>query len=203
MTPYVVRVRIDLKGADPQVRRRVDMPVSASLDSLHHVIQAVMDWEYAHMHEFVIAKQRFCDPEFLEYDYTSNVLSTYESDLADIIKRGIKKLTYTYDFGDNWQHEINLGRVRDSKEGEEFPTLVSASGRCPPEDCGGVYGYWRLLDVLSDPSHEDYEEMNEWYGDLDPEDPDEPGIRDRLQRFAIVPKKPATRKQKSRRRRRR
>ena len=123
----------------------------------------------------------------------SGDLSTYEADLSDLIDQGIKKFTYVYDFGDNWQHDINLGRVRETREGEEYPALIDASGRCPPEDCGGVYGYKRLIEVLGDPSHNQHEEMREWCGPFDPEEVDEQTIRAHLAGLVLFPKEPATR----------
>ncbi len=193
MTEQVVRVRIDLKHAQPRVRRRVDVPISASLEALHCIIQVSMGWEFAHFHEFVVAGRRYADPEFLEEDYMSGDLSTHEANLSDLIDQGIKKFTYVYDFGDSWQHDINLGRVRETREGEEYPALIDASGRCPPEDCGGVYGYIRLIEVLGDPSHNQHEEMREWCGPFDPEEVDEQTIRAHLAGLVLFPKEPATR----------
>ena len=193
MTEQVVRVRIDLRQVQPRVRRRVDVPISASLEAVHCVIQLAMGWEIAHLHEFVVGKQRYVDPELFEEDFVGGLLSTYETDLSDLIDQGIKKFTYVYDFGDNWQHDINLGRVREAREGEKYPALIDATGRCPPEDCGGVYGYMRLIEVLGDPSHNQHEEMREWCGPFDPEEVGEQSIRAHLAGLVLFPKEPATR----------
>ncbi|MCY4199003.1 MAG: plasmid pRiA4b ORF-3 family protein [Gammaproteobacteria bacterium] len=188
--PKIARIRIDLRHVEPCVRRCVDVPISASLDSLHWIIQTAMGWDNDHMHEFEIGGRRYehHEPFFDVGDHDSEVISSRAIDLAGIIAQGVKKFVYLYDFGDNWTHEINIGRVRDGKSGEKFPLLIDASGRCPPEDCGGAWGYADLLEVLGDPAHKDHEEMLEWCGEFDPQEIDEQGIQANLWRVPIVPK---------------
>jgi pRiA4b ORF-3-like protein len=86
---------------------------------------------------------------------------------------GVKKLRYLYDFGDGWQHTIKLERLIDPEPGALYPRLIAASGRCPPEDCGGPRGYVDLLDAIHDPKHERHADLKEWIPDnFDPNDPD-------------------------------
>jgi hypothetical protein len=86
---------------------------------------------------------------------------------------GVKKLRYLYDFGDGWQHTIKLERLIDPEPGALYPRLIAASGRCPPEDCGGPWGYADLPDAIHDPKHERHADLKDWIPDnFDPNDPD-------------------------------
>ena len=80
-------------------------------------------------------------------------------------------IKYEYDFGDSWEHKILLEKI--------FRTMVKLSCRfalkvkcaCPPEDCGGIWGYEELLETISNPKHPDHEDMLEWLGgEFDPEE---------------------------------
>jgi hypothetical protein len=90
---------------------------------------------------------------------------------------GTKKLVYLYDFGDGWEHTIDLERLTDPEPGVLYPRLVEVSGRCPPEDCGGPWGYAELLEAIKDPKHERHAEFTEWVGDdFDPDADDAEGL---------------------------
>ena len=190
MSDQVVRVRIDLRHTQPKVRRRIDIPIWVSLNSLHYTIQAAMGWNIAHLHEFRVGQNYYIDPELFFEEYGDDHFSTHETDLSDLIGQGVKRFIYLYDFGDDWEHDIYLWSVREVEDGDEYPALVNASGRCPPEDCGGVYGYTRLIEAHQDPSHEMHQELLEWCDPFDPQDVDEQTIRDRLARLDLVPKDP-------------
>jgi hypothetical protein len=87
--------------------------------------------------------------------------------LEDIVT---KKLVYLYDFGDSWEHTIKIERIIDPEPGVLYPRLIEVRGRCPPEDCGGPFGYAELLDAITDPKRERHAELIEWIGgDFDPE----------------------------------
>lgn len=190
MSGPIVRIRIDLKHSERQVRRQVDVPIAASLDDLHFIIQAAMGWEDEHLYEFVIREQRYQSPMRLDGYQMRNVRNSLDAHLSDVIDEGIKRFSYIYDFGDNWEHELHLGQVRAAKEGEIYPCLVDASGRCPPEDCGGVWGYAQLIEAVQDPSRKANEETLDRYGLFDPEDVDEPHLRGNLARLARFFEKP-------------
>jgi hypothetical protein len=151
----IMRVRIELQDTDPKVWRQVEVPVSVTLGDLHNIIQAAMGWDDDHMHAFQSGR---------------NELNEKGATLAGLSLRGLKRFTYVYDFGDSWIHEIRLQRRSPADPGVAYPRLVDGGGRCPPEDIGGVWGYYASLEALADPDHEDHDQMREWYGD-DPVDP--------------------------------
>lgn len=90
--------------------------------------------------------------------------------LAEVCPAVKSKLIYEYDFGDGWDHRIEVQKIEPAKDGVTYPVCLAGKKACPPEDCGGVYGYYYLLDVLATPDHEEHADMLEWMGG--PFDPD-------------------------------
>jgi len=79
-------------------------------------------------------------------------------------------LLYEYDFGDGWEHEIILEKIIEEDEKNQIPRCIDGKQNCPPEDCGGIWGYEDLLKVIKDKKHDEYEEMMEWLGEeFDPD----------------------------------
>lgn len=70
-------------------------------------------------------------------------------------------LTYTYDLGDDWQHRVTIEKIIDNWE-FHYPQVIKYKGDCPIEDCGGIYGYYECLDIISDENHPEYKERLEW-----------------------------------------
>ena len=108
-----------------------------------------------------------------------------------VANTGAKTLHYTYDFGDDWEHVVRIERFTDPDPAASYPVLISASGRCPPEDVGGFPGYEEFLAAIADPDHEHHEEISEWWpDDFDPTTRAgrRPQIRRRSPRQAMEPK---------------
>jgi len=90
--------------------------------------------------------------------------------LISIVKSGVSRFAYTYDFGDSWEHVLVIEKAQPTAPGQAYPVCVGGKRACPPEDSGGHLGYQQLLEVLADPDHPDYAEQREWIGeDLNPE----------------------------------
>jgi hypothetical protein len=141
------------------------MPGSATLADLHHAIQAAMGWYNSHLHQFDIAGQPYGDRRMMDY-----VTDEYRMTLNKLANSGAKNFGYTYDFGDNWEHVVTIEKV--SKIGSEpsGPMCIAGKRACPPEDCGGLWGYYHLLEVLADPNHPEYDDQREWIAeDFDPD----------------------------------
>jgi hypothetical protein len=82
----------------------------------------------------------------------------------------LPQFTYEYDFGDSWRHEILVEKVLAPEAGGRYPQCVAGKRACPPEDCGGVWGYERFLEVIKDEDDPEHEETLEWAGgSFDPE----------------------------------
>jgi hypothetical protein len=155
----VLQVKVSLLGSlRPSVWRRLLVPADIRLDRLHGVIQAAMGWENCHMHVVSDGSREWCpDPDLGRGDER-------RATLGQLLKRAGKRIRYTYDFGDDWEHEIVLERVLAAGPGVRYPVCVAGKGACPPEDCGGAWGYEDLREVLADPAHEQHEEMLDWLG---------------------------------------
>ena len=100
--------------------------------------------------------------------------------LHDIISKPKDKFIYEYDFGDGWEHRIVLEKILPLGSFEP-PVVIKGKKACPPEDCGGIWGYYELLDAIQDPAHEEHESMLEWAGgEFDPDEFDMKSINERL-----------------------
>jgi hypothetical protein len=162
----LLQVRITLKDVDsPPVWRRVLIPAAYSLDRVHAVIQAAMGWENYHMHAFRVGSAGYAAPdpddELGYHDETKVRLA----DLATTAKR----IDYEYDFGDSWEHELVIEARTVAEDDGGYPACTGGEGACPPEDCGGSYGFAEFKELLAGPPSAEREEMLEWAGaDYDP-----------------------------------
>jgi hypothetical protein len=104
--------------------------------------------------------------------------------LAALMRGEKSKLLYEYDFGDSWEHELLVEKRLPLDEGKRYPVCLTGKRACPPEDCGGVWGYVSFLAAIHDPKHPEHEEMLEWIGgEFDPEVFDLDEINVALQRL--------------------
>jgi hypothetical protein len=80
------------------------------------------------------------------------------------------RFRYTYDFGDWWEHVLQVEDVVPAVSDERYPLCSAGERACPPEDVGGPRGYRELLDAVGDPAHPEFLQMHEWLGrPADPE----------------------------------
>ena len=191
MNTSIARLKIILEDVEPRVVRHVDVPLALRLDRLHLVIQAAMPWTNSHLWAFEAEGSTWGDPELGLDDARPAARSTLQGVLEET---GKKSLTYIYDYGDNWEHKIRLEDIREPVQGQLYPALVKAEGRCPPEDIGGFPGYERYLEIIADPEDEEYDFMIECYGE--PEDPNLPDLDSITTELARLAKRWAPRSRK-------
>lgn len=155
----IVQIKVKLLGvAKPPVWRRLQLRADTRLDQLHEILQATLGWENYHMHMFSFSEEKFGIPD-RELGFSDERQAT----LGELIDLGAR-FRYTYDFGDNWEHEILVEDLLDADPDTHYPVLVAAKGACPPEDCGSPWGYANLKEILADPNHDEHQEMLEWLG---------------------------------------
>lgn len=165
--PAVYQFKVTLKHIHPPIWRRFQVTSDVTFYRLHLVLQAVMGWENCHLYQFVIQGIRSGDPD---PEYELSDVNAKRVRLQQVLTRSKMKFLYEYDFGDSWQHEVVLEKVLPPAESVRYPVCLAGARACPPEDCGGVAGYERLLENLRNPEHERYEEITEWLGgEFDPE----------------------------------
>lgn len=160
----ILKLKIQLDGATkPPIWREVEVADTAHLGNLHYIIQAAMGWDCSHLHHFFNNSGDYYGEisEFSDDDVTDELTVQIKTLLT---KKG-DKLKYEYDFGDSWLHTISVLELKEAEKGVKYPRLLAGKGACPPEDCGGVWGYADLKEIMKNPEHEDYEEMSEWLSD--------------------------------------
>lgn len=165
MTIY--QIKITLKHVRPPIWRRLLVPADIKLGKLHRILQATMGWTDSHMHAFRQGMEQYGVPS---REFPGMFRDERNVRLDQLIGVG-DKLIYEYDFGDGWEHEIKVEKILPAEKGKRYPTCLAGKRACPPEDCGGPWGYVQLLEILRNPGHEEYEDMREWAGsDVDPEE---------------------------------
>jgi hypothetical protein len=143
------------------------------------ILQIAMEWTNDHLYEFDIRKKRFGDPSL-----GFGVMDDEKVFLAQLELKARNKFSYTYDFGDNWRLEILVEKTLKREAGKDYPVCLDGEQAAPPEDSGGVWGYGDMLDILEDPSSEEYGETVDWLGEgYDPTKFDLDGINTRLKRL--------------------
>ena len=168
------QLRIVLRETKPPIWRRLLVPPSMHLDRLHTVIQVVMGWEDCHLHMFRKYRERYSIPSPWDDDWRAPGeppdLDEREYRISQLFKREDDWITYEYDFGDSWEHKVTLQKILPYDAAVRLPACISGRRRCPPEDCGGVWGYYDNLNILKDPHHPEYEHTRRWMGEgFDPE----------------------------------
>lgn len=169
------QLKITLKWSKPPIWRRVVVRGDMTLDRLHNVIQIAMGWTDSHLHQF-IAGSGFSrtfygrpDPEFA--DMGSATLNEKRYSVADLAPTAKRKFIYEYDFGDGWRHDVVAEKILPPDPAFKHPMCLAGANACPPEDCGGIGGYYNLLEILRDPQHPEHADMKDWIGgDLNAEE---------------------------------
>lgn len=188
----VVRLKITLDYSQPQIVRRIEVPLTSTLYSLHEVIQAVMLFESYHLFQFDVGPRGhethygIPDP-----DGFMDVIDAKHATLDQLIDAKLKKFTYTYDFGDDWRHTVTVEAVTSADPALVYPRFIDGARRAPPEDVGGQPGFENFISVMADPKHPEHAELKRWYGrPFNPDDIAEPQIAARLAKLAK--RKPST-----------
>lgn len=162
-TNLVFQFKITLLGAKPPIWRRI-LVQDCTLDKLHEHIQTAMGWTYSHLHQFEIKGQVYGEPELLHGGFEDSVCKdSTRTMLSDILPTTSKRFAfkYEYDFGDSWRHEVLLEGHPPTDPKATYPLCINGKRACPPEDCGGVWGYVDFLEAICIPKDED---MLEWIG---------------------------------------
>jgi hypothetical protein len=156
-------LQIVLRDVTPAVVREMAVPSWLRLDQLHDAIQIVMGWSDSHLHQFVVGADlnsgmRYGPPN-AESDDADNERKVT---LQQVAAAEGARITYWYDFGDDWIHDLTVQSVSPSDDAGDVLRCLTGSGACPPEDCGGPWRYQELLEILAQPSHPEHVETSNW-----------------------------------------
>lgn len=179
----IATVRIELADTDPPIWRQVEVPTSITLKVLHDIVQATIGWFDYHLWEFTIGEQKYGLP--MDEDWgTEPRKEAIKVRLRDVLHPRKTVIDYTYDFGDNWEHRITVTDVRPGEPGVGYPRYIGGERNGPPEDCGGIPGFYDKLEARVDSNHPDHEQIVEWLDDYDPDTIEELPIKYALGRIA-------------------
>jgi hypothetical protein len=179
----ICTLRIELCDSDPLIWRQLEVPTSITLKVLHDVIQAAMGWLDYHLWEFTVGQRRFGLP--MDEDWgTEPRIDVAKVRLREVLTPRKTTISYVYDFGDDWEHRLILTNIRQEEPGVGYPRYIAGEGNAPPEDCGGIPGFYEKLDIAADPNHPENAEIREWLDDYDPNLIDELQIKISLGRIA-------------------
>ena len=163
LTALQAQLRVELRGVEPLVWRRVLVPENITLAKLHVVLQWTMGWSNSHLHEYEIARRRYGIPDD-EWPSTEPVADERRVRLKPLIEDGLRRFTYLYDFGDHWEHIVKVEDLVPPKAGRPLIVCLAGENACPPEDVGGYPGYAEFLEALKDAAHEEHANMLRWIG---------------------------------------
>lgn len=153
----VYQIKVSLRGAKPPIWRRLLVPGDITLNRLHEALLAAFGWHGGHLYVFETPYGQFgrADRELGHRSDTPVILEQVAPSPKD-------KIRYTYDFGDDWEHEILIEKATPADPTREYPLCTGGRRAAPPDDCGGIWGYQALVEILADPTHPEHDERLEW-----------------------------------------
>lgn len=182
----VYQLKVGIADAKPPIWRRVLVPARTTLADLHPIIQALMGWQDGHLHQFeapVTGGTLLALPprrDYVRYVPTTDPLGQPfdwmmdDDDSKDEAKACLDEVAptekfrfrYIYDMGDNWEHDILVEKILPADPEGVYPVCLTGKRNGPIEDCGGIWGYEEMLEILADPAHEEHEERKGWLEDV-------------------------------------
>ena len=161
VTGQIFQLKVALRDTKLPIWRTVQVPGDVTLRQLHEVLQLTMGWENSHLHEFRVDGVSYGEPDD---DFDTDVKDERLVRLARVAPGAGASLTYLYDFGDGWEHDVIVEKILPPEPRVRYPLCLAGEGACPPEDVGGAWGYDEFLAAIRDPSNEQHDEMLEWIG---------------------------------------
>ena len=168
-------LHVQLTGIEPPIWRKIVVPGAISLHTLHKMLQVVMGWENAHLYLFRLTiNEKTTVYGLPDPDWDSagmRIRDSRRTKLDATVWTDWLKLTYEYDLGDSWMHQITIEKIEhltDDKMNEDAlwitPRCLAGERACPPEDAGGIGGYAFLLEALHHPKHPEHKRLRQWTG---------------------------------------
>ena len=163
MAEKTFQIHVSLNGMKPKIWRRILVSPDMLLPDFHRVLQSTMGWTNSHLHQFIKDKTFYTMKlEEDEFWSTMDNVDYSGTKISALLRKEKEKIIYEYDFGDSWEHTIVLEKILEKVVKGHIPLCLDGKNNCPPEDCGGIWGYANMLKILSDPKNEEYEEYMDW-----------------------------------------
>jgi len=158
------QLKIAIKNSKPPIWRRVIVPAGITFSQLSMILNEAMGWSGYHLFEFEFyhLELRIIEgADEFEMGYGPDDFIEASSTYIREYLEGNDWFTYTYDLGDDWQHRVTIEKILEDYE-YNYPKVIKYKGDCPVEDCGGIYGYYECMEIISDPTHPEYEDRLSW-----------------------------------------
>src|SRR5659263_467894 len=165
MSRPIHQIKVTLRGSRPPIWRRFLVHSDVMLYELHRILQVVMGWTDSHLHQYRIRNTYYGEPDD---EFGMRRQNEKKVRLNDLLRKPKDRMVYEYDFGDGWEHDLVLEGIDIVRDGEKYPIVLKGKGACPPEDVGGIYGYYHFLEAVKDPNHPEHKDFIEWGEDFDP-----------------------------------
>jgi hypothetical protein len=166
----IYQVKVTLKNSKPPIWRRIEVPGDVRLDKLHRILQAVMGWEDYHLHQFIVGGEFYGEPHPDYEMWGPEMRDETRVSLRQIAPHEESRFVYEYDFGDGWEHTLLVEKILPPEPGVDYPRCVKGKRACPPEDVGGIWGYYGFLETIADADDPEHDDLLEWAGgEFDPE----------------------------------
>lgn len=186
-----MHLRIKINNTDLKIWREIKVPSNLTLTALGEVLQDAMGWMHEHLYQFRKGDVYFVDREQMEDSFGFDRFSYHDMakcTVDDMLTEKGKRVVFEYDFGDSWEHDVWCKGEREYNSGEKPSiTFVKGQGACPPEDCGGIWGYEDFLEIRKKKKlTQEERESLEWYamdGDFDPDTCDDEEIAEMMQEW--------------------
>jgi len=159
MTKTIHQLKVTLRQVKPPVWRRIEVESDLTLGELAPVLEAAMGWFGGHLHAFDVGGARYGTPD---PDWGTDDLDENRFRLGGVLPTEGMKMRWDYDFGDGWEHDVLVETISLPERGVEYPMCLAGRRACPPEDCGGPWGYADLLEAVANPDHPEHEELRDW-----------------------------------------
>ncbi len=159
MAKTIHQLKVTLRDVKPPVWRRILVESEVSLAELSAVLVGAMGWMGTHLHLFEVGDRQYGVPD---PDWGFDVLDEEQYVLDVVLPKVGMKMRWDYDFGDGWEHDVRLEAITLLKRSTNYPVCLAGRRACPPEDCGGPWGYANLLDAMRNPDHPEREELMGW-----------------------------------------
>jgi hypothetical protein len=165
----IYQIKVTLEDSKPPIWRRILVRSDVNLEVLHYTLQVVMGWTNSHLHQFIVGQTFYGEPH-PDYEDFMEMRDERRVRLNQIAADEGFKFRYEYDFGDSWMHHLVVEKVLPPEPEQHYPVCIKGKRACPPEDVGGIWGYYGFLEAIQDPDHPEHEDYLEWIGgEFDPE----------------------------------
>jgi hypothetical protein len=160
------QIRITLNESKPVIWRRIQVESNATFLELHITIQLAMGWTNSHLFEFRNEQKVFSLPNEDDKLFEEDMLNAAEERIENFFKEAGDEITYIYDFGDSWGHNVVLEKILTEDKRIKYPICTAGNMNCPREDSGGIRGFYEKIKISQDETHPEHEEIITWLGSV-------------------------------------